>query len=123
MKNNSHKNVSLNFYLYGFLLSILLTVASFGFIQTQSISHDTFFNSAFLVAFILILAMAQIIVQLIFFLHLGREKKPHWNFVFLIATIGVIFIIVAGSIWIINNLNYSMTPQQISNYLQDQQGF
>lgn len=70
-----------------------------------------------LIVFVLTLAVIQLFVQAYFFLHLGREAKPRWNTVFLLATIGLILIVVIGAIWIINHLNYNMTPQQVDQYV------
>ena len=34
--------------------------------------------------------------------------------------LGIVLIIVGGSVWIMNNLNYRMTPQQMEQYLKSQ---
>jgi len=67
-----------------------------------------------------VLATIQLFVQLIFFLHLDREPKPFWNLQVLMFAAGVIVIIVVGSIWIMNNLNYNMMPSDVNNYLRSQ---
>lgn len=63
-----------------------------------------------LLATILGFAMLQMIIQLVFFLHLGREKSPHWQLLFLISTVGLILVVVGGSLWIMHHLHYNMTP-------------
>jgi cytochrome o ubiquinol oxidase operon protein cyoD len=80
-------------------------------------------SGSMLLTAIFTFAFLQLFVQLYFFLHLGQEEKPAWNLVFFIATVGVIFIVVAGSVWIMNHLNYNMTPQQMLHYVQNEQGF
>lgn len=55
-------------------------------------------------------ALAQAIVQLIFFFQIGNEEKPRWNLLSLLFTIMVIVIIIGGSIWIMNNVNYNLMP-------------
>jgi cytochrome o ubiquinol oxidase operon protein cyoD len=71
---------------------------------------------------LLFLALTQLFVQLLFFLHLDRESKPFWNLQVAILAAGVVLILVIGSIWIMNNLNYHMnTPQQIQKYIKDQE--
>lgn len=104
-------------YIYGFFLSAFLTVGAYLLVVSQ------FFRGNLLVVCILISALLQLTVQLYFFLHLGREPKNNWNLVFFITTAALILVIVIGSIWIMHNLNYRMTPQQIHNYLQNQNGF
>ena len=57
---------------------------------------------------ILVLALLQFVVQSIFFLNLLSEKGPRWNLVVFASTLSVLIIIIAGSIWIMNHLNYNM---------------
>src|SRR5579884_845670 len=97
-------------YITGFIISIVLTVTSF-FLVSNHVS-----SSEFLLEAILILALTQLYVQLTFFLHLGQEKKPSYNFVIFASTAGIVLLIVIGSIWIMNHLNYNMTPTQMENY-------
>lgn len=55
-----------------------------------------------------LLAFTQMIVQLYLFLHLGEELKPRlraWSFVFMSV---ILFIVVAGSLWIMAHLDYNM---------------
>jgi cytochrome o ubiquinol oxidase operon protein cyoD len=55
---------------------------------------------------------------------LGRESKPRWKFIFLLFALLVVGIVVGGSLWIMNNLNYHMmlSPQQTTQYLNSQDG-
>ncbi len=81
------------------------------------------FNKNVLVAIILIFALMQLLVQLIFFLHLGREAKPRWNLIMLISTFGIVLLIVVGSIWIMDHLNYNMMPSlQLDKTLIEKEG-
>jgi cytochrome o ubiquinol oxidase subunit IV len=107
---------TLRSYITGFVVSILLTLVSF-----VSVSGHLF-SSSELFSLILILAMIQFTVQLIFFLHLGRDKKPLFNLVVFSATLGMVLIIVGGSVWIMNHLNNNMmlSPRQMENYMQNQ---
>jgi cytochrome o ubiquinol oxidase subunit IV len=110
-------NRALKAYVTGFVISIILTVCSFGAISLHLLP------SSDLLLVIVGLAMTQFIIQLIFFLHLGQERGPRWNLVVLLSTIGLVFIVVIGSIWIMNHLNYNMSPAQINNYIYSQDGF
>jgi cytochrome o ubiquinol oxidase operon protein cyoD len=75
-----------------------------------------------LLAVVVGLAVAQLLVQLVFFLHLGREPKPRQNLVVFLFMLLVIGILVIGSLWIMHNLNYhmTMTPKQMDQKLLDQ---
>jgi hypothetical protein len=59
------------------------------------------------------------IVQVTFFLHLGRGPKPNWNLFFFLATVGIILVVVGGSVMIINNLHYNMSPADQTKKLAD----
>src|SRR5690349_5450260 len=104
-------------YVTGFVLSIILTLAAYILVINHVIS------GAGLIAVIIGLAIIQLFVQLFFFLHLGDEKKPRWNLMALIFAAVVVVIVVFGSLWIMNNLNYNMMPDMNNNHLQDQKGF
>jgi cytochrome o ubiquinol oxidase operon protein cyoD len=57
---------------------------------------------------VVILAVMQLLVQLVFFLHLGGESKPRWNLMAFMFTLLVVAILVAGTLWIMYNLDYNM---------------
>jgi cytochrome o ubiquinol oxidase subunit IV len=107
MKEQTKHQHTLTLRIVGFLVSLLLTIVAYFMIVSPALfSVET--RGAVLA--ILILALLQSVVQSIFFLDLGREKKPYWNLVVFISTISIIFIIVAFSIWIMHHLNYNMMP-------------
>ncbi|MEK7599850.1 MAG: cytochrome o ubiquinol oxidase subunit IV [Patescibacteria group bacterium] len=99
MNESSHGN--LKSYVIGFVLSIVLTLVAY-----LIVVNDVWSRSVILTAIIL-LAILQLFVQLIYFLHVGRESKPRWNLIALSFAALVVGIVVIGSIWIMNNLNYS----------------
>jgi cytochrome o ubiquinol oxidase subunit IV len=109
-------------YTIGFALSIFLTLAAYCVVQANITSGYHLASYDVLVACILTLAMVQLCVQLFFFLHLGKESGPRWKAGMFVATIVLVLIIVVGSIWIMNHLNYNMSPQQVQQYLIDQSG-
>lgn len=100
-------------YVSGFVLSIALTIAAYLCVTQQLFSHRM------VIAAIVVLAAAQFIVQLLCFLHVGTSRS---KLLVLLFMMGVVGILVAGSLWIMNNLNYRMTPDQINSYLQSQDG-
>jgi hypothetical protein len=57
-------------------------------------------------------AVLQMLVQIFFFLHLGRGPKPLYNVAFFVSTVGIILVVVFGSIFIIDHLHYNMAPPQ-----------
>jgi len=107
---------SMRSYTVGFIISIGLTIAAY-LLVTQKI-----LSGWGLVYAIIGLAVVQLFAQLFFFLHLGRGPNRKWNFVTLILMLIIVFIVVAGSLWIMHNLNYHMTPQQMNQYMRQQDG-
>lgn len=62
------------------------------------------------VHFIIGLALLQFATQAIFFLDVGRDKKPYWNSHFFVATLSIIAIVIGFSVWIMDHLNTNMMP-------------
>jgi cytochrome o ubiquinol oxidase operon protein cyoD len=106
-------------YIRGFVASICLTVAAY-----LLVVHRAFSSNAVLIGAIVALAFSQFILQLIFFLHLGRENRPRWKLLVFVMMIVVVSILVGGSLWIMNNLNSRMAPSaaQQEEYMNDQDG-
>ena len=116
---------SLKSYIIGFVLSLAFTLAAAGLIWIHLNSGHRVFTQEFLTIAVLILAVAQMFVQLMFFMHLGGESGPRWKLVALLSTVGIILVIVVGSVWIMNHLNYNMmaSPADMNTYIQSQDGF
>jgi cytochrome o ubiquinol oxidase subunit IV len=102
---------SVRSYTFGFSLSIIMTIASFGIYSFYQNSQQ-FMPVEIYIALLISLAVLQLFVQLIFFLHLGHEKGPRWNLVFLLSTVSIFIMVVVGSIWIMYHLNYNMMPPE-----------
>ncbi len=108
-------------YVTGFLLSLVLTAIAF-FITKSYVAGDDMKVPMSLLIGLLVLAAIQLLVQLLFFFHLGSETKPRLNtvsFLFMLMVVGIIGI---GSLWIMFNLNYNMTKPQIEKYIEHEEG-
>jgi len=103
-------------YVMGFGYSLVLTLGAY-----LLVTHHAFQGIDLIVA-IIVLAAIQLVVQLTCFLHLGKESSPRWNLLVFSFMAIVLVILVVGSLWIMSNLNYRMTPQQQLQYLNDQGG-
>jgi cytochrome o ubiquinol oxidase subunit IV len=66
------------------------------------------------------LAVVQFVVQMVYFLHVGSERKPRWKAMVMWLMLVVVLILVVGSVWIMNNLNYRMSEDQVRQYLKSQ---
>lgn len=116
---DSNKCTLIN-YVIGFILSLLLTGTAYLAVTNQ------LFAGGMLITVIIGLAIAQVLVQLFFFLHLGHETKPRWKLVTLLFMLVVLFILVFGSLWIMQNLDYHMMPKhEVEDYMieQNKKGF
>ena len=113
---------TLRLYTTGFVLSLCFTLLAFGLVEEHIHSGHTVFSHPFLIGMTAVLALAQFFTQIYFFLHLGRETKPRWKLLVLCFMVLVVSIIVFGSIWIMYNLNYRMSPNQINQYMLNQNG-
>ncbi len=94
-------------YIVGLIFSLVLTANAYYLVVSKSLSGNA------LLVTILGLAVLQMLVQIFFFLHLGRGPKPLYNVTFFVGTVGIIIFIVVGSIFIMNNLQYTMTPKEV----------
>ncbi len=114
-EHNAHP-LSLGKYIVGFLGSITLTLIAY-----MLVTHGGT-GKGVLMGVLAALAIMQFMVQMVFFLHVGDERKPRWKLLVMWMMLGVVLILVGGSIWIMNNLNYRMmdSPKQIQKYLKSQ---
>lgn len=103
-------------YVTGFFTALTVTLVAFWVVASHGVT------GGWLQAALIVLALVQLGVQLLFFLHLGDETRPRWQLTAFIFTVIMVLVIVVGSLWIMNNLNYnmSMTPQQMDDYMKIQ---
>ena len=103
---------SLKSYIVGFILCLLLTSLSFYLVYVQ------FFSGKILIYTLIALAIIQATVQLLLFLHVGQEAKPHWETIAFCLMVMFLLIIVIGSLWVMNDLNERVMPEM--NHHQSQ---
>lgn len=116
-------NATFKSYITGFLASVCLTVVPFILVTIHLNYHHLPLSNHLLLFVIVLFAIIQLFIQLVFFLHLGVNRKKRLNLYILLFAAFVIIIIVGGSLWIMNSLNYHMTQTQINQYMQHQDGF
>ena len=91
-------------YLLGLGLAILLTATSFFIAGT-----DLVWQPSIPVA-IVVLAIAQMGVHIVFFLHITTGPDNTNNVLALAFGLLIVFLVVGGSIWIMDHLNHNMIP-------------
>jgi cytochrome o ubiquinol oxidase subunit IV len=89
-------------YLVGLALAILLTATSFFIAGT-----DLVWQPSIPVA-IIVLAIAQMGVHLVFFLHITTGADNTNNVLALAFGLLIVFLVIGGSLWIMANLNHNM---------------
>jgi cytochrome o ubiquinol oxidase operon protein cyoD len=98
-------HASVKSYMIGFVLSIVLTAIPFGLVMNQG--HYGLTAETVLAA-ILVLAVVQVFVHVVYFLHMDRSAEQRWNVVAFAFTLMILVIVVAGSIWIMHNATSNM---------------
>ena len=89
-------------YIWGLIWSIVLTALPFGMVMAGG------FDNTLTLTVILLCAIAQVFVQLVFFLHMNTSSEQIWNTVSAVFIVLIVAIVVLGSIWIMNHLNHNM---------------
>jgi len=107
-------------YVVGFVLSLALTFVAYTLVVNKVVTGME------LAAMLGGLALVQVIVQLVFFLHFGREKNSQFKVATFFSMLGVLVIVVAGSLWIMYHLDYNMMnmpSDQLQQRLDKEAGF
>jgi len=89
-------------YLIGLGLAVLLTVTSFFIAGTDLVWHPS------IPVAICVLAIAQMGVHLVFFLHITTGPDNTNNVLALAFGLLIVFLVVGGSIWIMDHMNHRM---------------
>jgi cytochrome o ubiquinol oxidase operon protein cyoD len=89
-------------YLIGFALSVALTLASFGVVMSGAVPHDLMMPG------IVVFGVAQLLVQLVCFLHMGTSPSQRGNLAIMLFTVLILAIVVVGSLWVLHNMNENM---------------
>lgn len=92
-------------YIAGFIISLLLTLLPY-YIVTRHVADTA--NILYGIAFF---GVAQLLAQVLFFLHLPAKVKPYWNLLVFFFTLLIVSFLVVGTLWIMYHLNYNMMGQ------------
>lgn len=92
---------SVKSYTIGFILSLILTV-----IPMVIVFNDLMSRTGTIIV-IMITAIAQLLVQMLFFMHIKDEKGPRYNLMALSLGALIVITIIAGSVWIMSFNSYT----------------
>ena len=90
----------------GFVLSVILTAIPFWMVM-----GDVLKNSVHTSIIIMALAAVQIVVHMIYFLHMNTKSEAGWTMMALIFTVIIVVIVISGSLWVMYHMNLNMMPQ------------
>ena len=96
---------SLKDYLIGFGLSVVLTAIPFWIVMDH-----VFKNGVLTSALIMAFAAVQILVHMVYFLHMNTKSEGGWTFLARMFTMVLLGITLSGSIWVMYHLNTNMMP-------------
>ncbi|HWK36438.1 cytochrome o ubiquinol oxidase subunit IV [Sphingomonas sp.] len=102
---NANAHGSRRSYLLGFLLSVVLTAVPFWLVMTGAIA-----DAATTAALVVVLAIVQILVHTVFFLHVNPRAEGGWTLMAYAFTAVLVVICIGGSLWIMHHLNLNMMP-------------
>ncbi|MFN4208114.1 MAG: cytochrome o ubiquinol oxidase subunit IV [Agrobacterium albertimagni] len=103
--STGHDHGSYRSYLMGFVLAAILTIIPFAVVMSGG------FDSRVLTAVTVIgFAVVQVLVHMVYFLHMNTRSDEGWTMLSMIFTIIVVVIMIAGSVWVMFNLNTNMMP-------------
>ena len=75
---------------------------------------DVFSSRNTTVLIILAFALVQILVHMVYFLHMNFQSEGGWTMLSLIFTVVLLFITLAGSLWVMYHMNVNMMPSMMS---------
>jgi cytochrome o ubiquinol oxidase subunit IV len=103
-------HLTLRGYATGFFAAVFLTAIPFLLVMGK-----TFGNSSTTAAIILAFAAVQIVVHMVYFLHMNAKSEGGWNLLALLFTIMLVVIALSGSLWVMYHLNNNMMPASMMN--------
>jgi cytochrome o ubiquinol oxidase subunit IV len=92
-------------YMTGFVLAVILTAIPFYLVMGKVFSSST--TTAVVV---LGFAAVQIVVHMIYFLHMNTRSEGGWTLLALLFTLVLVVITLSGSLWVMYHLNHNMMP-------------
>lgn len=92
-------------YHTGFILSVILTVIPFALVM-----GGVFEDRATAAFWILGLGAVQMVVHVVYFLHMNRSAQGGWIMLAFIFTLILLSIAVVGSLWVMFHMNENLMP-------------
>jgi cytochrome o ubiquinol oxidase operon protein cyoD len=98
-------HVSYKGYATGFILSVILTAIPFWLVMAKVLP------SSKVTGFVILgFAAVQMVVHMVYFLHMNAKVEGGWSMLALLFTIALVVIMLAGSVWVMYHMNANMMP-------------
>ena len=98
-------HVSYRGYATGFILSVILTAIPFRLVMGKVLPTPKMTGLV-----ILAFAAVQMVVHMIYFLHMNAKVEGGWSLLALLFTVALVVIMLAGSVWVMYHMNANMMP-------------
>jgi cytochrome o ubiquinol oxidase operon protein cyoD len=102
--NHDAGHASVRNYVTGFVLSVILTGLPFGLVMSGALAAST------AVPICVALGLMQIVVHLVYFLHMNGSSSRTWNGAAFVFTVVILAILVVGSLWVMHHMDANMMP-------------
>ena len=112
--HDDHNHGSLKSYTIGFILSVILTAIPFWLVM-----GNVFANPATTAFTILGFAAVQIVVHMVYFLHMNAKVEGGWSMLAMMFTLILVVIVLAGSIWVMYHMNANMMPNMDAHQMRN----
>ena len=106
--HEAHNHGSFRSYMIGFVLSVILTAIPFWLVMGDVLPNK---NATTLI--ILAFGAVQIVVHMIYFLHMNTRSEGGWTFIALVFTVTLVVVTLVGSIWVMYHLDTNMMPGHV----------
>jgi cytochrome o ubiquinol oxidase operon protein cyoD len=92
-------------YAIGFGLAAVMTAIPFWLVMTHPLG-----SAALTAGVVLAFAAAQVVVHMVYFLHMNSRSEGGWTLLALLFTVLMVGIVLSGSLWVMYHLDHNMMP-------------
>ena len=103
--HDAASHATLKSYATGFGLAVILTAIPFWLVMGK-----VFDKSSVTAMVILGFATVQIVVHMVYFLHMNTRSEGGWSMLALVFTLVLVVITLSGSMWVMFHLDHNMMP-------------
>ncbi len=103
--SQTHSHGTMGQLMIGFAMAVVLTLVPFALIMSE-----VEMNRTLLIGIVMGLGAVQIIVHLVYFLHVNSKAEQGWTIAATMFAVVILVIVLAGSLWVMHNMNVNMMP-------------